>query len=116
MEGAKQDKIQAFALVLGACACVLLSVGFSGSSLSRSQRPCEIVLAEKINPNDAPVASLLRLPGIGPARAQAIVLYREDFTKDQRPGLAFRSPKDLQNIKGIGPKIVENMTTWLQFE
>jgi len=55
---------------------------------------------ERIDPNTASVASLRRLPGIGPVIAQAIVAYR----KAHGPA-PFRRPEDLQRVPGIGPRI-----------
>jgi competence protein ComEA len=73
-------------------------------------------LENQINPNTATVESLVRLPDIGIARAEAIIEYRESFTENDNSRSAFRVPDDLQNIKGIGPKIVQNMSQWLKFE
>ena len=52
--------------------------------------------------NKATVQELNGLQGIGPAKAQAIVEYR------QKNG-QFKSTKDLAKVKGIGPKIVEKL-------
>lgn len=52
--------------------------------------------------NRATVRELTGLHGIGPAKAQAIVEYR------QKNG-QFNSTKDLTKVKGIGPKIVEKL-------
>lgn len=52
--------------------------------------------------NRATVAELDELPGIGPAKAQAIVDYRE------RHG-AFGSVDQLMEVKGIGPKLLERL-------
>ena len=57
---------------------------------------------EKINPNTASAASLLRLPKVGPVRAQAIVDYRASHGP-----APFKTPEDLANVKGIGPGAVE---------
>ncbi len=69
----------------------------------------------KINPNNATAESLARLPGIGPTRAQAIVTYRENFNKTENV-TAFRNCDDLQNVKGIGPKIAAGMCPHLKFD
>jgi competence protein ComEA len=49
--------------------------------------------------NSAPRAALLTLPGIGPARADAIVAYREAHGP-------FASLQALLNVPGIGPSIL----------
>jgi comEA protein len=55
-----------------------------------------------ININSATEDELTALPGIGPARARAIIEYRETNGP-------FRSVNDLQQIRGIGPGIVGNL-------
>jgi len=52
--------------------------------------------------NTATTRELIGLQGIGPAKAQAIVEYR------QKNG-QFKATKDLTKVKGIGPKIVERL-------
>lgn len=56
----------------------------------------------KLNLNQATLAELDRLPGIGPAKAQAILDYRA------KAG-AFRKPEELMNVKGIGAKLYESI-------
>ena len=72
-----------------------------------------LVLDNRINPNQASVGSLTRLPGIGPERAQSIVTYREKFKTSRPEGIPFQTPEDLQNVKGIGPATLEGMSPWL---
>ena len=55
-----------------------------------------------INVNTAPVAELISLPGIGPKKAQAIILYREAHGP-------FQTVDDLIQVKGIGPKTLEKL-------
>ena len=74
-----------------------------------------IELDGRINPNEAPVSSLVRLPGIGVSRAEAIVTYRENF-REEGQRKAFQDSDDLQNVKGIGPVTVQNTGKWLKFE
>lgn len=64
---------------------------------------------ERIDPNRADAVELDRLPGIGPATAQAVVEAREG-------GVVFRSPSDLETVGGIGPRTVERMRPHLGFE
>ncbi|MHC4476515.1 MAG: ComEA family DNA-binding protein [Planctomycetota bacterium] len=84
--------------------------------VSGSLQSDKIELEQKINPNEAPVGSLVRLPGIGIARASAVVAYREDFSETSGGGPAFKNVDDLQKIKGIGPKTAASISRWLTFE
>lgn len=96
-------------IVLGALAGVALGVRALGRSpwpgCSPTQQSRRIERAsETIDPNTASVGSLIRLPEIGPRRAQAIVEYRA------RPGNApFRRLEDLELIPGIGEGIVREI-------
>jgi len=62
----------------------------------------------RMDPNLADAASLCCLPGIGPARAKAILAYRKAYGPR-----AFRSPEDLTAVKGIGPATVEKLAPHL---
>jgi competence ComEA-like helix-hairpin-helix protein len=73
-------------------------------------------LESQINPNNAPLGSLVRLPGIGIVRAAAIVSYHEGLTQQDYTASAFKNCNDLQKVKGIGPKTVQNICQWLKFE
>lgn len=56
----------------------------------------------KVAINQASSAELETLPGIGPARAAAIISYREQHGP-------FKTVEDLLNISGIGPKSLEKL-------
>ena len=75
----------------------------------------EISPADRINPNCATSASLARLPGIGMVRAEAIVAYRNDFAATNNKK-AFQNYKDLEKVRGIGPKTAQKINEWLKFE
>lgn len=118
MRQARQNSIQSFAFVISVCAAVCLCSGFVtnlGRSESTSGRR-EIALEGRINPNDAPVESLVRLPGLGAGRAGAIVAYRENFNGKDGESLTFQDCDDLQEVSGIGPKTVQNISEWLEFD
>jgi competence protein ComEA len=112
MEEVRQKNIQSFAFVLSVCAAFCFCLGLVSEFVGTGQS-CEIKLESRINPNYAPIESLVRLPGIGVSRAGAIVAYREKFG-DIEP--VFQSGNDLQKVKGIGPKTVQNIGEWLKFE
>ena len=64
------------------------------------------IIREKIDPNTASAASLRRLPGIGPARAGAIIEHRRQSRPDRR---AFERAEDLQAVSGIGHGTVKRI-------
>jgi len=111
----RQSRIQSFAFVISVCVCALFSISFAVSSLAAVREASGIDLDVRINPNDAPIASMVRLPGIGISRAEAIVTYRENFGEEGQ-SKAFENSDDLQKIKGIGPKTAQNISEWLKFE
>jgi competence protein ComEA len=57
---------------------------------------------DRIDINHATAQQLDELPGIGPAKAAAIVADRE-------LNGPFRSVDDLDRVKGIGPKMLEKL-------
>lgn len=57
-----------------------------------------------VNINKASAEELQQLPGIGKAKAQAIIDYRETTG-------AFSKPDDLRNVSGIGEKTFEKMAS-----
>lgn len=61
----------------------------------------------KININTANAATLDKLPGVGPARAQLIIDYRS-----QNNG--FKSAEEIMKIKGIGEKTYEKMKDMIE--
>jgi len=113
-----QYRIQSFAFIISVCAalsfcCIFIPnlTGF-GSPGNREQ----IQLDNRINPNIATVISMTRLPGIGTAKADAIVAYRNNFHGTNGEVRAFQNLNDLQKVKGIGPKTARDISEWLRFE
>lgn len=75
----------------------------SGSVSGSSSEPSAATpVGGRVNINLADAAELDGLPGIGPALAQRIVEYRE-------ANGAFRTPGDLVQVSGIGPKTFERL-------
>ena len=70
-------------------------------SLIISMMPLAAALAGPVNLNSADASTLAKeLDGIGPAKAQAIVEFR------QKNG-PFKSPEDLLKVDGIGERVLE---------
>jgi competence protein ComEA len=71
--------------------------------------------ADKLNPgetidlNSAGFQDLVRLPGIGPSKAKAILEFRATHG-------AFKSLDDLDGVKGIGKSTVEKLRPYLRLE
>lgn len=118
MKQTDQNRIQSLAFVISVCAAACLSIRFTanlGAVESHTVRR-EPQLHSRINPNDAPVESLVRLPGLGIGRAGAIVTYRKNFKRKNGKSLAFEDCNDLLRISGIGPKTIQSISEWLEFE
>lgn len=114
----RQNRIQSCAFVFSACtafvfSCVFVS-NFIGFGTAKSQD--NIRLVDRINPNNASVASMARLPGIGIAKAEAIVTYRKKSRETNGESQPFQCIDDLQKVNGIGPKTVQNISDWLKLE
>lgn len=62
----------------------------------------------KVNVNNASLEELDALPGIGPARAQAIVDYREQNGP-------FRSGRDLKKVQGLPAGVVDKLRGELSY-
>jgi len=109
--GVLQVRGWALGVVLGLAAGVCFAL--ESGHVDRSPA---VLLEEKINPNTAPIASLIRLPRIGVARAQAIVAHRQHRPDGPGGRTAFNRPDDLTEVSGIGPRTVDDVAAWLEFD
>ncbi len=69
----------------------------------------QVVATEKININTATLEQLMSLKGIGDAKAEAIIEYREAHGP-------FECIDDLKNVKGIGDKIFDSIKSEITIE
>lgn len=70
------------------------------------ERPDSLLPGEVINLNAADAYDLDRLPGIGPAKAEAILAYREEHGP-------FQSVDDLLAVSGIGEVTLEDLRPYV---
>lgn len=111
-----QARTQSFAFFIALFVCILLCSYFCAGNVGESGRPPGVRLESRINPNEAPLGSLVRLPSVGISRAGAIIAYREKLQKNEKDACVFQTPNDLEKVKGIGPKTVKNITDSLKFD
>lgn len=79
--------------------CGLALVGSGRGAFAAGAAPTDA--SARVNINSASADELAKLPGIGPAKARAIV--------EHRAGESFRKPEDLRKVKGIGDKLFESL-------
>ena len=65
-------------------------------------------LETRVNLNSASADELARLPGVGPAKAKAIIEHR-----NEEP---FRTPEELRKVKGIGEKLYDRLKDQITVE
>ena len=73
---------------------------------AEGERPDSLLPDEVIDLNAADAYDLDRLPGIGPATAEAILAYREEHGP-------FQSVDDLLSVSGIGEVTLENLRPYV---
>lgn len=73
---------------------------------AEGERPDSLLPDEVIDLNAADSYDLDRLPGIGPAKAEAILAYREEHGP-------FQSVDDLLSVSGIGEVTLENLRPYV---
>ena len=78
--------------------CGLVVAGSGRGAVAAGVAPTD---GGRVNLNSASADELARLPGVGPAKAQAIIQRR-----NEEP---FRKPEDLRRVKGIGEKLYDRL-------
>ncbi|MCF6191763.1 MAG: helix-hairpin-helix domain-containing protein [Candidatus Hydrothermae bacterium] len=63
----------------------------------------------RLDPSTAPYESLLLLPGVGPTLARRIL-------EDRARHGPYRQLKDLQRVRGIGPRTLERLRPYLDLQ
>ena len=99
--------IAAAATVLGLA--LLLSTPALAAGSESGARGSGPALNGVVNVNSATADELGLLPGIGPAKAQAIIRYRTEHG-------AFKKIDDLSQVKGIGDKEMDRIRAHVALE
>lgn len=86
------------AICLAACLGMMAATAKAATQLSGT-----------LNINTATVEQFTMLPGIGAAKATAIVTLR-----DAQPKKQFASVAELATVKGIGPKLLKNIEPYVR--
>lgn len=101
-----------------AIAIVLISTGYSltrrVANNQYSPAFASRVTQTTIDPNTASWASLVRIPGVGPARAEKILAWRKIHLTKAMP-VVFKNLEDLRKIPSFGPKTVASIAEYLRF-
>ena len=84
--------------------CGLVVAGTGRGAFAAGAAPA----AARVNINSASADELASLPGIGPAKAKAII--------DHRSEQPFRTPDDLRKVKGIGDKLFDRVKDQITVE
>ena len=75
------------------------SANTSGKAIGTSKAKM-LSATDKVRINSANIAELQQLNGVGEKKAQLIIEYRDQHGK-------FKTIDELQEVKGIGPKLIE---------
>ena len=96
MNNATLQRMKSTATIIGLLATLVLA----GQAMAAKQPP-----SSPVDINKAGVEELMTVPGIGPAKAQAIVA--------QRQTAPFASTDDLAGVKGIGQKMLAKIAPYV---
>lgn len=91
---------------------LLVAVAFFGRESLDTNLATERIGTFRLDPNEATWSELAQLPAIGETVARRIVGFRE---RPDIPKPAFRMPRDLDRVPGIGPMTVARIAPFLRF-
>lgn len=87
---------------------VLMTVIMAMAIMSSVSAKTERQLTGVVNINTASASELMLLPGIGKAKADGIIAYRQTTP--------FKSAQELVKVKGIGEKLLAKMVPYLAID
>ena len=108
----RREKIHLYGIAITAAAACFFALAAGTSRLRPAETLACSEVSSRINPNTAGSTELQILPGIGPSRAGAIVRYRSVYSGKK----VFKCCRDLEAVKGIGPRTAEKICKWLIFD
>jgi len=114
--GQAADMTEAVGFVCLAGICAVVGFALVMNSAGAAASHALFAIDDTVNPNRASPANLARLPRIGPARARAIVSYRDRFSGRTGQRHAFHCAEDLREVTGIGPATIDAVRPWLSFD
>ncbi len=79
--------------------CGLVLAGTGRGAVAAGAAPA--AAGARVDINSAGADELAKLPGVGPAKARAIIEYRSEAP--------FQKPEDLRKVKGIGDKLYDRL-------
>ncbi len=115
----------AMSVLLLIVTCVLVGIRFIGKQAEKQTAFYETIVRDEnpdvraaeitqegestaVNVNTASLSELTKLPGIGEAKAKAIIEYRDENGP-------YTTPEDLKRVKGIGDGILEKIRPYICF-
>lgn len=94
-------------MLRGAAVCAALALGLAGATANAAENAKkDAPMVGVVNINTASAEQLTLLPGVGPARASAIVAHR---TKNG----VFKKAEDLIAVSGIGERAFERLRPYV---
>ena len=94
--------------VVAGLLCGLVLLGIGRGAVAAGAAPTGSGIGARVDINSASADELARLPGVGPAKAKAIIEHRSEDP--------FRTPEDLRKVKGIGDKLYERLKDQIMVE